>query len=308
MHGFRYVNCLTLPSAASGSHGKAAMDAVAAFKLRLELIDDVAWAVCTLRQATSWRTMTLLEHDFHEAMELWDLNDQEEQDLFYLRDTYNKAAHLWQRDAPMGKQNNEGWLLWNLHGPLMEIFTALLNVHLRATDLKARNNINEDKHDVLVSHTIFPIDIVVVEAKRHQQKGAMIHDSDKIARTMAGNLKRTLDLLPPECRKENKNIVRSYGILNSGLRVTPLEARYIDNIPVIYYVRKFDIPKGALVCSELVSGLAVMIAFKESARRFMDLLSELKSNATPVSSPRSSSVDGDHDDDEERESTEDHID
>ncbi|KAF9120013.1 hypothetical protein BGW39_011734 [Mortierella sp. 14UC] len=219
-------------------------------------------------------------------MELWDLHSQEEQELLYLRDTYARAANLWMRDdLDQNKQHAEGWYLWKLHGPLMEIFSALPNVQLSATDLRARNNGFDDKHDILVRHTVYPIDVIVVEAKKHKQKGPREIDSDKIARTMTATLNKMLEQVPQNARDRYRAEMRSYGILNSGLGVALLEARFMDEIPVVYFVRQFEVPAGALVCHEFVQGLVFMIAFKNLVRDFLNEYSQILSNTTPTSSP-----------------------
>ncbi|KAF9202905.1 hypothetical protein BGZ49_006977 [Haplosporangium sp. Z 27] len=244
----------------------------------------------TPTQATNWKTMKVLEHEFHAQMEIWDLYDQKQEDRFYIREMYIKAANLWQRDVlGKGSINNEGWLLWNLHGPLMDVFKAVRHVKLRATDLKGRNNSRGDKHDMLVTHEVLPLDVVIMEAKRHKQKIPRTIDVEKAARTMAGNLTRALQLIPESLRGEYIKIMRSFGMINSALNITLLEARFIDGVPVVYEIRRFEVPDGPLICSKFVEGLSYMIAYKDRVRGFLDTLAEVISNISPVSSQHTDS-------------------
>ncbi|KAF8967783.1 hypothetical protein BGZ46_000113 [Entomortierella lignicola] len=283
-----YVNTLSLRDAKKLP--REAKDVLVNFKLRDRNTGDMVWAINLFRQATNWKTMKVLEHEFHAQMEIWDLYDQKQEDRFYLREMYIKAANLWQRDVlGKGSLNNEGWLLWNLHGPLMDVFKAIRHVKLRATDLKGRNNSHGDKHDMLVTHGVFPLDVVIMEAKRHKQKSPRTIDVEKVARTMAGNLARALQLIPENLHGEYIKIMRSFGMVNSALNITLLEARFIDGVPVVYEIRRFDVPEGPLICSKFVEGLSYMIAYKDRVRGFLDTLAEVISNISPASSQHADS-------------------
>ncbi|KAF9173237.1 hypothetical protein BGX21_005104 [Mortierella sp. AD011] len=212
-----YVNTLDFANTKNLPH--QAMNALVNFKLRPKHTDDVVWALNLFRQATGWQLMKTLEHEFHARMEMWDTYDQTQEDRFYIREMYMNAANLWQRGT-LGRSssNNEGWLLWNLHGPLMDIFKAIRHVKLRATDLKGRNNSHGDKHDLLVTHEVFPLDVVIMEAKRHKQGNPKAIDAEKVARTMAGNITRALQLIPESRRDESMGAMRSFGMINSGTK------------------------------------------------------------------------------------------
>lgn len=110
----------------------------------------------------------------------------------------------------------EGWFLAKLHVPLMDIFLAVPYLELCATDVKGRNNRRGDKHDAVMRHEVYPLDLVAMEAKHHMQEGPMLSDSEKVARSMAGNLQRAKELLPSSIREQKQDMLRSFGILSSG--------------------------------------------------------------------------------------------
>lgn len=123
-------------------------------------------------------------------------------------------AELWHRfELERYRSNKEGWYLAMLHIPLMEVFRAIPYVDLCATDMKGRSNSNGGKHDAIIRHQVFPLDLVVMD---HQQESPMLEDSEKISRSMAGNMQRAKELLPPSIREQKHDIMRSFGILCSG--------------------------------------------------------------------------------------------
>ncbi|KAF9104941.1 hypothetical protein BGX27_009872 [Mortierella sp. AM989] len=292
INAFRLYNEKKLP--------RQALKIIKGFKLHGTNKPDMIWALNTFKQATSWKTMKLLENEFHTEMEIWDaLRPAPRGQAFSTRDVCKSSQPVAAQFSQKGSKNNEGWLFWNLHGPLMDVFQAIPHVRLRATDLKGHNNNNGDKHDILVTHEAHPLDIVIMEAKHHQQGSPMMEDIEKVARSMAENITRALELIPENMRGQYRHILRSFAVINSGLAVILLEARFIDNIPVIYKVRQFEVPNGPLICSQYITGLSYMLAFKDRVKRFLEALAELLSNASPPSTPPSN---GDDSDDNDRES------
>lgn len=55
----------------------------------------------------------------------------------------------------------------------------------------------------------------------------------------------------------------------------------MNDTPVVYEVRRFEVPDGPLLCSRFVDGLGYMIAFKNRVLDFVTELSETLANAPP---------------------------
>ncbi|KAF9214193.1 hypothetical protein BGZ59_004152 [Podila verticillata] len=278
-----YVNAFRLHK--QNQLQKAAANELKDFKLRSVRDPALMWALNIFRQVTSWKCLKHFTGEFYANMELFDLHNQYQENTFYLRKMITLATELWHRfELEHYRSNKEGWYLAMLHVPLMEIFRAIPYVDLCVTDMKGRNNSNGDKHDAVIYHQVFPLDLVVMEAKHHQQDPQMLEGSENISHSMAGNMQRAKELLPPSVREQKQDIMRSFGILYSGLDVTLLECRFMDDTPVVYEVRRFEVPDGPLLCSRFVDGLGYMIAFKNRVLDFVTELSETLANAPPGSS------------------------
>ncbi|KAG0341922.1 hypothetical protein BG000_007624 [Podila horticola] len=257
------------------------------FKLRGASEPDLVWVMHAFRQATSWRCLKHLAQEFEDGMDLWDKHVQSQENKYYIHNMAKQLTDRWFRyDLAEYRSNMEGWFLAKLHVPLMDIFLAVPYLELCATDVKGRNNRRGDKHDAVMRHEVYPLDL-----------GPMLSDSEKVARSMAGNLQRAKELLLSSIREQKQDMLRSFGILSSG--------RFMDGIPVIYQVRQFEVPNGPLLCSKFIDGLAYMIAFKDRVLDFVTVLSETLANTPPESPPPSSvpsgTDDGDDDDDDDEE-------
>ncbi|KAG0021199.1 hypothetical protein BGZ81_009048 [Podila clonocystis] len=221
------------------------------FKLRFPEEPELVWALTAFKQATSWRCLQDLEEQFTAHMRLREIHNQTQENHNYICKMVGQAAEMWQRnELAQWRLNKEGWYLVRLHGPLMEIFYAIPYLAFSATDLKGRNNSNGDKHDAIMRHQSYPLDIVVMEAKFHKQETPMLIDC---------------------------------------LAITLLEARFLDGTPVIYQVRRFEVPDGPLSCARFVEGLGFMISFKDRIQDFLKDLQEAIANAPPDSPSSGSS-------------------
>ncbi|KAG0010841.1 hypothetical protein BGZ82_003247 [Podila clonocystis] len=187
------------------------------FKLRLPEEPKIVWAINAFKQATSWRCLQDLEEQFTAHMRLREIHNQMQENHNYIRKMVGQAAEMWQRnELAQWRLNKEGWYLVRLHAPLMEIFYAIPYLAFSATDLKGRNNSNGDKHDAIMRHQSYPLDIVVMEAKFHEKETPMLIDSEKLARSMTGNLVCARGLLPQSIRDQKEYCLRAFGMLNSG--------------------------------------------------------------------------------------------
>ncbi|KAI9232537.1 MAG: hypothetical protein BYD32DRAFT_428175 [Podila humilis] len=268
-----YINTFQLEI--NNELSKEATAVLQQFKLAGPISATLLGYLNTFKQAKDWKSMKLLAMEFHSQMELWDAYDQTQEEIYFVREMYTRVAEMWQRhELGIGQDVNTCSQIADLHYHLTDVFNAIRHVSVRHRDIDDFSTVHSKKSDVVVSYDLLSLDVVCIRLNPHESRPGL-KDTEAVANALASNLDFALTYIPRNHQDKYKHALRSYGMIDSRKFVTLLEARYLDNVPVIFPILSFEIPKSQSDCALFVDGLAHMIAFKDRIKAYIESLAHM---------------------------------
>ncbi|KAF9951820.1 hypothetical protein BGZ65_005723 [Modicella reniformis] len=189
--------------------------------------------------------------------------------------------YFWLRKNTIFKNVLEAWLMAFVYGPLLSTLVGVEGTTLKMAEILGlyqrpvtpKGLSKKMRHDAVLRHEHFGMDIMVMEAKPTTAPGGAAKDMYKLRDALCGNLEIAEKSIKTD---EQRKILRTYGLLFSKLSFTLIEARAVGPKKyMVYSIDEFVIPDNATDCPLLASGALKMIAFR---RRIENTLSKMKTS------------------------------